>query len=130
MTRWTTLRVSGETSSRSFSTRETVAIDTPARSAMSRMVTREATALDLLKHVPDRYGRVFRAPDSGMLESGLTFLSSVCNDPGNVFGPDRFMTLRPPPGEKGTESRCDAAPASKPRSQPPSPWDVSSPRCS
>ena len=40
-TTWSTVsRVSGATSGRSFRTRDTVAIDTPARSAMSRIVAR------------------------------------------------------------------------------------------
>ena len=39
-TRSTVSRVSGETSPRPFTTRETVAIETPANSAISRIVTR------------------------------------------------------------------------------------------
>src|SRR3954470_15959298 len=42
---WPSSRVPGATSSRPFITRETVATDTPARPAISRIVTRERAAV-------------------------------------------------------------------------------------
>src|SRR3954471_1723904 len=58
MTRATGSRVSGATSFRPLRTRETVAIETPARSAIWRMVRRLETgcAIEPLKHVPERSG--------------------------------------------------------------------------
>src|ERR671931_844276 len=59
MTRLTISRVSSETSSRPFRTRDTVAIETPARSAICLIVSRccpATCAMALLKHVPERYG--------------------------------------------------------------------------
>src|SRR4051794_41895013 len=64
MTRETSSRVSGETSPRPLSTRETVAIETPAAWATSRIVTRggpfgerrAGSAPPPLKHVSGRFG--------------------------------------------------------------------------
>ena len=61
-TLWTSSRVSGETSPRPLTTRETVAIETPARSAISRIVTfpfawlARQPSQRALKHVPELSG--------------------------------------------------------------------------
>src|SRR5947208_3448249 len=89
MIRLTSSRVSSETSPRPFMTRETVAIDTPARSAISRMVTR--SAIPPLKHVPERFGKSLQRTS---VAEGLTRPRKLCKCSGNVFGNRKEPSMR------------------------------------
>src|SRR5438105_4589558 len=85
----TTRRVSGATSPRPLRTRETVAIETPARSAISRIVIlgsgRSGTGSDTspLKQVPERFGN--NRAKYGYVQR-LTAVFQLCNAPGTVYG--------------------------------------------
>src|SRR5437868_2849204 len=105
MMRETSSRVSGATSPRPLSTRETVAIDTPASSATSRIVTREcaSSAMASLKHVPEHLrniGALIRLP-------GLDFgQATVVTVPETFTGRRAHpRSNRPTPGEKGPQMR-------------------------
>src|SRR5436190_9421232 len=103
MTIRTSGRVSGATSPRPLRTRETVAIETPARSAISRIVIlgsgRSGTGSDTspLKQVPERFGN--NRAKCGYVQR-LTAVFQLCNAPGTVYGkpspiaPERIPLMR------------------------------------
>src|SRR5919198_745787 len=73
MTRLTRSRVSGETSFRPFRTRETVAIETPARSAICLIVSlfEAVCPIASLKHVPELSGSSDAAFGRNLRRRGL-----------------------------------------------------------
>src|SRR3954465_7046210 len=127
MTRETSSRVSGETSPRPLSTRETVAIETPAAWATSRIVTRggpfgerrASSATVPLNHVPERFGS---ARSRSAANVGL-FLDFATRNVLNTFR-NRLRTLfrvrscRPTLGEKGKPNATQLPDSSTARSPP------------
>src|SRR5436190_8366697 len=102
MTLVTASRVSGATSLRPLRTRETVAIETPARSAISLIVSRFDAACPIvpLKHVPERFGTSQHAFARNLRREGLdSNQKNVVTVP--VTLSETLFGKRPPSGEKG-----------------------------
>src|SRR4051794_131391 len=117
--RWTSSRVSGATSSRPFMTRETVATETPARSAISRIVTRGRMAGAALTSViepgfPD-FRNYFRSVPEHFTKGSLTsavqpWYERAGNVAGNRTGPrkdliDAIHRSPPPPARDARSPR-------------------------
>src|SRR5919112_6179561 len=110
MTRVTRSRVSGETSFRPFMTRETVAIETPARSAICLIVKRFGTAcvITSLKHVPERSGTERTGFGRNLRIFGLDFANeAVVTVP--VTLSDNLLQTAQQPRWARKDRRCEAA---------------------
>src|SRR6266702_2054716 len=103
MTRRTRSRVSSETSSRPLRTRETVAIETPAWSAMCRIVVRRATwAMQRIEACFGNSRKLGEENPSVLLDFHRKI---VVNGSGNVSGKLLSAAFARWPGEKGQPMR-------------------------
>src|SRR5438067_523718 len=115
----TSSRVSGETSPLPLRTRETVAIETPASSATSRIVTRDgrllpsrvgsARAIAPLKQVPEHSGTIVSSGLSPGLDSSERFVVNTFRK--RLRTRCRVLSFRPMPGEKGQHMRFSFLPS-------------------